>query len=129
MSENKYEKIDNKIPGQTQDEQPGVEAEMDPAPIYDDKNYIGSGKLKGKTALITGGDSGIGRAVAVAFAKEGANVAIAYLDEQEDIDADKTVKLIEGYGGKALKIRIDISEEEHCEQLIDEVVNDFGSLN
>ena len=68
-------------------------------------------------------------AVAVAFAKEGANVAIAYLSEQEDIDADKTVKLIEGYGGKALKIRIDISEEEHCEQLIDEVVDEFGSLN
>lgn len=129
MSEDKYEKIDNKIPGQTQNEQPGVEAEMNPAPIYDDTNYIGSGKLKGKTALITGGDSGIGRAVAVAFAKEGANVAIAYLSEQEDIDATKTVKLIEGYGGKALKIRIDIGEEEHCEQLIDEVVNEFGSLN
>ena len=129
MSEDKYEKIDNKIPGQTQNEQPGVEAEMDPAPIYDDKNYRGSGKLKGKTALITGGDSGIGRAVAVAYAKEGANVAIAYLSEQEDIDANMTMKLIEGYGGKALKIRIDISEEEHCEQLVDEVVNEFGSLN
>jgi NAD(P)-dependent dehydrogenase (short-subunit alcohol dehydrogenase family) len=129
LSEDKYEKIDNQVPGQTQNEQPGVEAEMDPAPIYDDKNYLGSGKLKGKAALITGGDSGIGRAVAVAFAKEGANVAIAYLSEQEDIDANKTVKLIEGYGGKALKIRIDIGEEEHCEQLIDEVVNEFGSLN
>ncbi len=129
MPEDKYEKIDNKIPGQTQNEQPGVEAEMDPAPIYDDKNYRGSEKLKGKTALITGGDSGIGRAVAIAFAKEGANVAIAYLSEQEDTDADKTVKLIEGYGGKALKIRIDISEEEHCEQLVDEVVEKFGGLN
>jgi NAD(P)-dependent dehydrogenase (short-subunit alcohol dehydrogenase family) len=129
LSKDKYEKIDEQVPGQTQDQQPGVEAKMDPAPIYDDENYAGSGKLKGKNALITGGDSGIGRAVAVAFAKEGANVAIAYLDEQEDIDADKTVKLIEGYGGKALKIRIDISEEEHCEQLIDEVVNEFGGLN
>ncbi len=124
-----YEKLDKHVPGQTQDQQPGVEAEMNPAPIYDDKNYIGSGKLKGKNALITGGDSGIGRAVAVAFAKEGANVAIAYLSEQEDIDANKTVKLIEAYGGKALKIRIDISEEEHCEQLVDEVINEFGSLN
>ena len=76
---------------------------MQPEPIYDDKNYKGSGKLKGKNALITGGDSGIGRAVAVAFAKEGANVAIAYLDEQEDADAEKTVKLIQNYGGKALK--------------------------
>jgi len=129
LSKDKYEKFDEQVSGQTQDQQPGVEAEMDPAPIYDDPNYVGSGKLKGKNALITGGDSGIGRAVAVAFAKEGANVAIAYLSEQEDIDADKTVKLIEGYGGNALKIRIDISEEEHCEQLVDKVVNEFGGLN
>ncbi len=124
-----YEQLDDNVPGQTQDQQPGVEAEMIPAPIYDDMDYKGSGKLKGKNALITGGDSGIGRAVAVAFAKEGANVAIAYLGEQEDIDANTTVELIESYGGRALKIRIDISEEEHCEQLIDEVVDEFGSLN
>lgn len=124
-----YEKMDDNVPGQTQDQQPGVEAEMSPAPIYDDKDYKGSGKLIGKSALITGGDSGIGRAVAVSFAKEGANVAIAYLSEQEDIDANKTVELIESYGGKALKIRIDISEEEYCEQLVDEVVNEFGSIN
>ena len=65
---------------------------MEPAPIYDDENYKGSGKLKGKNALITGGDSGIGRAVAVAYAKEGANVAIGYLDENEDVDANKTIK-------------------------------------
>lgn len=129
MKKDKYEKIDEQVPGQTQDQQPGVEAEMDPAPIYDDKNYIGASKLKGKTALITGGDSGIGRAVAVAFAKEGANVAIAYLDEREDMDANKTVKLIEKYGGKALKIRIDVSDEEHCQQLIDEVIDEFGSLH
>ena len=128
MPKDKYETIDEKVQGQTQNQQPGVEEEMNPAPIYDDENYKGSGKLTGKSALITGGDSGIGRAVAVAFAKEGANVAIAYLSEQEDIDADKTVKLIEGYGGKALKIRIDISEEEHCEQLVDKVVNEFGGL-
>ncbi len=124
-----YEKLDDNTPGQTQDQQPGVEAEMNPTPIYDDKDYKGSGKLKGKNALITGGDSGIGRAVAVAFAKEGANVAIAYLSEQEDIDANETVELIKSFGGKALKIRIDISEEEHCEQLIDKVVDEFGSLN
>lgn len=129
MTKDKYQKLDDNVPGQTQDQQPGVEAEMNPAPIYDDKDYKGSGKLKGKNALITGGDSGIGRAVAVAFAKEGANVAIAYLGEQEDIDADKTVELIEEYGGKALKIRIDISEEEYCEQLIGKVVDEFGGLN
>lgn len=129
MTKDKYQKLDDNVPGQTQDQQPGIEAEMNPAPIYDDKDYKGSGKLKGKNALITGGDSGIGRAVAVAFAKEGANVAIAYLGEQEDIDADKTVELIEEYGGKALKIRIDISEEEYCEQLIGKVVDEFGGLN
>ena len=129
MTKDKYEKLDDNVQGQTQNQQPGVEAEMNPAPIYDDENYKGSGKLKGKSTLITGGDSGIGRAVAVAFAKEGANVAIAYLSEQEDIDADKTVELIKEHGGKALKIRIDISEEEHCEQLVDKVVNEFGSLN
>lgn len=129
MTKDKYEKADKNVPGQTQNQQPGVEAAMDPAPIFDDANYKGSGKLKGKNALITGGDSGIGRAVAIAFAKEGANVAIAYLAEQEDVDADKTVKLIEGYGVKALKVRLDISEEEHCEQLVAEVIHNFGSLH
>jgi NAD(P)-dependent dehydrogenase (short-subunit alcohol dehydrogenase family) len=129
MSEDKYEKKDEQVTPQTQNQQPGIEAEMDPPPLYDDENYKGSGKLKGKNALITGGDSGIGRAVAVAFAKEGANVAIAYLDEAEDVDATKTVKLIEQYGGKAKKICIDISEEENCEKLIDDVIQEFGSLN
>lgn len=129
MPEDKYEKKDEQVTPQTQDRQPGIEAEMNPLPIYDDENYKGSGKLKGKNALITGGDSGIGRAVAVAFAKEGANVAIAYLDETEDVDANKTVELIEKYGVKAKKIRIDISEEENCEKLIDDVIGEFGSLN
>ncbi|WJY26607.1 MULTISPECIES: SDR family oxidoreductase [Sporosarcina] len=129
MSENKYEKIDEQVKPQTQEQQPGVEEEMSPQPIYDDENYKGSGKLKGKKALISGGDSGIGRAVAVAFAKEGADVAIAYLSEDEDVDADKTVKLIEQYGGKAWKRRIDISDEENCETLIEDVVKEFGGLD
>lgn len=128
LKENKYEKIEQKISGQTQEEQPGVEAKMDPAPIYDE-NDKGSEKLKGKNALITGGDSGIGRAVAVAFAKEGANVAIAYLDEKEDEDACKTIDLIKKYGGKAEKFRVDLSAEKHCEQLIDQVCTAFGSIN
>ncbi|WP_172372475.1 SDR family oxidoreductase [Sporosarcina jiandibaonis] len=129
MTNNKYEKADEQVQKQTQDQQPGIEAEMEPAPIYDDENYKGSGKLKGKNALITGGDSGIGRAVAIAYAKEGANVAIGYLDENEDVDADKTVKLIEEHGVKAVKIRLDISEEENCERIIDDVVNEFGGIN
>lgn len=129
MTKDKYEKIDQQVPAQTQDQQPGVEAEMTPAPIFEDENYKGSEKLKGKNALITGGDSGIGRAVAVAFAKEGANVAIAYLDEQEDVDANKTIELIEKYGVKSSKIRLDISKEENCEQLVEQVLNEFGSLD
>lgn len=129
MSKDKYEKVDQKVTAQTQEEQPGIESEMSPMPIYDDENYVGSGKLKGKNALITGGDSGIGRAVAIAFAKEGANVAIVYLDEEEDDDANKTIELIESYGGKAYKFCMDISEEEHCKQLIGKVIDKFGHLN
>lgn len=129
MTQDKYEKIDENVTPQTQEQQPGVEEEMSPQPIYDDELYKGSGKLAGKKALITGGDSGIGRAVAIAFAKEGADVAIAYLSPEEDVDADKTVKLIEKYGGKAFAKRIDISEEENCEVLVEAVVNEFGGLD
>ncbi|HSI68482.1 MAG TPA: SDR family oxidoreductase, partial [Planococcus sp. (in: firmicutes)] len=89
--------------------------------------YKGAGKLKGKVALITGGDSGIGRAVAVAFAKEGADVAIAYLDEHED--ADQTVEAVQSYGSKAIKLATDISNVENCHQLVVDVVGEFGQLN
>jgi len=125
----KYEKIDEKIPGQTQQQQPGIEEKMKPEPIYDDENYKGSGKLTDKVALVTGGDSGIGRAVSIAFAKEGANVAIVYLDDNEQPDADKTAKLIEKYGGKALKIKTDLSDDENCQQAVDQVIQEFGKLN
>lgn len=127
MAEDKFEKIDKEIEPQEQSHQPGSEREMSPEPIYDDKDYKGSGKLKGKTALITGGDSGIGRAVAVAFAKEGANVAIAYLDEHED--AEDTVKAIESYGAKAFKSATDIGDSENCQKLVDDVIAEFGGLN
>src|SRR5690625_1722709 len=113
MSKNKYEKIDEKISKQTQTNQPGKEADMNPEPIYDDVNYIGSDKLLGKNALITGGDSGIGRAVAIAFAKEGANIVIAYLSEKEDEDANKTLDLIENY----------------AVQLVHETIEKLGSIN
>lgn len=129
MSKNQYEIIDQEVSAQTQSEQPGIESKMQPEPIFDDENYVGAGKLKGKNALITGGDSGIGRAVAVAFAKEGANVAIAYLDEKEDADANKTIGLIEKYGGKAYKFRVDISVAENCHQLVDKVIEKLGHLN
>jgi NAD(P)-dependent dehydrogenase (short-subunit alcohol dehydrogenase family) len=129
MSTDKYEKIHLEVSGQTQNQQPGIEEEMNPAPIFDDKNYKGSGKLNGKVALITGGDSGIGRAVSIAFAKEGANVAFVYLDENEDKDAEKTVKLIENYGVKALKIKTDISDDENCQNVVDRVIESFGQIN
>ncbi|TAA73553.1 SDR family oxidoreductase [Planococcus salinarum] len=127
MAKDKYEKIDEAIDPQEQKRQPGVEEKMDPEPIFDDKDYKGADKLKGKTALITGGDSGIGRAVAVAFAKEGANVAIAYLDEHDD--AEETVKAVESYGGKCMKLATDVSQVENCNQLVVDVIGEFGQLN
>lgn len=127
MAEDKFEKIDEQVDPQEQERQPGFENDMSPEPIYDDKDYKGAGKLEGKVALITGGDSGIGRAVAIAFAKEGANVAIAYLDEHED--AEKTVKEIESYGVKAFKSATDVSDVENCNQLVVDVISEFGQLN
>ena len=125
----KYKKIDEEVIGQTQQQQPGIEEEMTPEPIYDDENYKGSGKLTDKVVLVTGGDSGIGRAASIAFAKEGANVAIVYLDEDEQPDADKTIKLIEKYGGKALAIKTDLSDDENCHQAVEQVIQEFGQLN
>ncbi|WP_223640431.1 SDR family oxidoreductase [Planococcus sp. 4-30] len=127
MAKDKFEEIDEQVDPQEQSKQPGLEEQMDPEPIYDDKDYKGSGKLEGKVALITGGDSGIGRAVAVAYAKEGANVAIAYLNEDED--ADQTIKAIEAYGAKGAKFATDVSDVENCNQLIVDVISEFGQLN
>lgn len=127
MREEQFEAMHQEARGQTQEQQPGVEYAMKPEPIYDDPDYVGSGKLRGKVALITGGDSGIGRAVAVAYAKEGANVAIVYLNEGKD--AEKTKSLIEGYGVKALKIAKDVSQPENAQAIIDTVIAEFGQLN
>ncbi|WP_312193874.1 SDR family oxidoreductase [Exiguobacterium sp.] len=127
MREEQFEAMHQEARGQTQEQQPGVEYAMKPEPIYDDPDYVGSGKLTGKVALITGGDSGIGRAVAVAYAKEGANVAIVYLNEGKD--AEKTKSLIEGYGVKALKIAKDVSQPENAQAIIDAVIAEFGQLN
>lgn len=112
---------------QEQVHQPGLEVEMTPAPEYIRENYTGSGKLKGKTALITGGDSGIGRSVAVHYAREGADVAIVYLDE--NIDAEETKKLIEAEGRKCLLLRGDVSEKEFCVRAIEQTVKQLGKLN
>ena len=114
-------------PPQHQDRQPGIEAEMTPQPIVDDPKYKGCNKLRDKVALITGGDSGIGRAVAIAYAKEGADVAIVYLNEHED--AEKTKQMVEQYGRKCLCIPGDIGDEKFCQESVQKTVQEFGKLD
>ncbi|MEX2592677.1 MAG: SDR family oxidoreductase [Anditalea sp.] len=106
---------------------PGTEEEMRPEADHGEKSYRGSGKLEGKKAIITGGDSGIGRAVAIAFAREGADVLISYLSEDEN--AKKTVKYVEEAGKKAVLVKGDISEEEHCKTIIRQAVEEFGRID
>ncbi len=114
------------IKPQHQDQQPGIEQEMDPKPIYDN-DEPGYGRLKGKVALITGGDSGIGRAVAIMFAKEGADIAIAYLNEHQD--AEETANAVRKYGQEALLIPTDLSIAEHCKKIVDDTMEKFGHLD
>jgi len=114
------------MPAQHQNKQPGIESLMNPLPQFEDPNYKGSEKLKGKNVLITGGDSGIGRAVSIAFAKEGANVAIAYLDEEED--ANETKQYVEKEGVKCVLLPGDLSDEQHCKDVVQETVQQLGSL-
>ena len=111
----------------TNQEYPGMESEMDPKPDYGEKSYKGSGKLKGKAAVITGGDSGIGRAVALAFAREGADVLISYLSEESD--AKETARVVEAAGRKCVTVAGDISEEAHCQAIIDRAVKEFGKVD
>ena len=119
---------ENPPPKQTQD-YPGRTSEMDPRPRDEMRDYEGRGLLAGKRALITGGDSGIGRAVAVAFAKEGADVAIAYLSEQEDEDAQHTADLIKEAGHRCVTIRSDLAEEANCQRAVDQTVHELGGLD
>lgn len=106
---------------------PGHESEMTPKPKSDDRQYRGSDKLQGKVALITGGDSGIGRAVAIFFAKEGADVAIIY--KEEDKDAQETQRLVEAEGRKCLAIAGDIGDESFCQQAVQQTVKELGHLD
>jgi len=114
------------IPPQQQHQQPGIEKKMDPKPIYDN-DEPGCGKLKNMVAIITGGDSGIGRSVAIQFAKEGADVVIAYLNEHED--AKETAEGIRKYGKEALLISTDISEENNCEEVVRKTIDKFGKID
>lgn len=115
------------LPKQKQEKQPGKERKMHPEPEIIRKDYKGSGKLKGKVALITGGDSGIGRSAAVHFAKEGAKVAIAYLEE--DKDALETQKMVEKAGSECLILEGDLKEEKFCKKIVQDTIKKFGKLN
>jgi NAD(P)-dependent dehydrogenase (short-subunit alcohol dehydrogenase family) len=109
-----------------QQERPGHEGEMTPEPRDEMRDYVGTGKLEGRVALVTGGDSGIGRAVSAAFAKEGADVAIAYLSEHED--AAHTKRLVEQEGRRAITIPGDLSTEEGCRDAVERTVDELGSI-
>ncbi len=114
-------------PRQQQSRRPGLESEMTPRPKSQDDQHKGTGKLKNKVAIITGGDSGIGRAVALAFAREGADVLISYLSEDED--AEETRRLVEDAGRKAVVVPGDVGDREHCEGLVAKAMDEFGRLD
>lgn len=118
--------LDKPIPAQQQD-MPGHTDEMSPRPDHGEESYVGCGRLEGRAAIITGGDSGIGRAVAIAFAREGADVLIAYLSEDED--AQETARWVEEAGRKAVLVPGDICEEEHCRHIVDTAMEEFGRID
>lgn len=114
------------LPPQQQPE-PGKESEMSPRPEYRGEDYKAAGKLKGKVAIITGGDSGIGRSVAVLYAREGADVAILYLDQHQD--AEQTKRVVEEQGRKCLTFAGDVADRDVCRKVIDETLSAFGKLD
>ncbi|WP_047864802.1 SDR family oxidoreductase [Rubrobacter aplysinae] len=114
--------------GEQSQEHPGLAGRMSPVPDHGEDSYQGSGKLQGRAAVITGGDSGIGRAVAIAFAREGADVLISYLEAEEE-DARDTVGYIEQAGHKAVAMPGDITDEEQCRRVIDRAAEEFGRLD
>ena len=114
-------------PAQEQPVQPGMEYEMYPQPIFDNPNYKGSGKLKGKVAIITGGDSGLGRACSVAFVKEGAKVVIVYLNETKD--ANDTRDYIKSLGGDCILIKGDITSHAFCKKIVNDTLSRYGKID
>jgi NAD(P)-dependent dehydrogenase (short-subunit alcohol dehydrogenase family) len=135
VPDNQYETQDPQDQYRTPDAQdssriphPGITGEMDVEPDHGEDSYHGTGRLDGKRAIITGGDSGIGRAVAIAFAREGADVLISYLPEEED-DARETAQLVEKAGRKVVTVPGDIRNEHHCADIVAKAVNDLGGLD
>ena len=116
------------LPGPQQQPQPGLENRMNPRPMDEDPRYRGNEKLKGKVALITGGDSGIGRAVAIAFAKEGADCSIVYLQQEEE-DAERTRARLEELGRRCVKIPGDLGDPKFCAQVVERTVRELGHLD
>lgn len=117
------------MPPQPAQEQtpPGMTGAMQPVPDHGEESYVGSGRLEGKVALITGADSGIGRAVAIAFAREGADIAISFLNEEQD--ANETARWVEDAGRTAIILPGDITREEHCEHLVRQCLENFSRLD
>jgi len=115
------------FPAQHQNRQPGREAEMNPRPCYDNPGYKAAGKLTGKRALISGGDSGIGRAVAVAYAKEGADIAIVHL--REGGDAQETAEAVKNLGGRCIKIEADLRTEKSAQKAMETAISQMGGLD
>lgn len=108
---------------------PGTEQAMEPKADHGQDSYKGSGRLKGKKPIITGGDSGIGKAVAIAFAREGADVLISYLSDMEDIDAQDTAGYVQDAGQKCILVKGDIASEDHCKKIVSEAVAEFGQID
>jgi NAD(P)-dependent dehydrogenase (short-subunit alcohol dehydrogenase family) len=127
MSQETAERKAEEIEAQEQDSQPGVEDEMEPEAEFIRDSYRGSGKLEGKVALITGGDSGIGRAAAVHFAREGADVAVVYVAEESDAEA--TAEMVEAEGESCLLIEGDVRDSGFCREAVEIAVEEFGDLN
>ena len=115
------------FPAQEQSVQPGLEYKMNPAPIFDNPDWLPSNKLQGKVAIITGGDSGIGRAISVLFAKEGADIAIVYLNERED--ATETKKIVESFGSRCLLLEGNLCYEDFSNFIVQSVINTFGKID
>jgi len=125
--DNKAPAVPQNFPAQHQNVQPGSQKNMNPKPIVDNPNYKGAGKMTGRAAVITGGDSGIGQAVAVAFAKEGANVAVLFLNETQD--AQETQRLVEGFGRHCLLVPCDLKSEQAAIDAVNKVVKAFGCID
>lgn len=129
LSQNPHDKYPRPPFPKQEQQTPGTEDQLHPIADHGEISYHGSGKLTGKKAIITGGDSGIGRAVAIAFAREGADVLISYLNELEDKDAEDTASFIRASGRKAVLVKGDIRQETHCKNIISTAVKEFGQID